>query len=252
MFLDTQPASAGAFSGDGMDEFRVGSPPEMLALLRRLVDGGVLVNISAPDGSSYTSTLWTADSNHRKLSFSADDNNPHVQRLVDAGEAVVVAYLDNVKLQFDLTSLVLVHAARHCALQASMPAEMFRFQRRDSFRVRTPATGSPMAHLRHPARPDVKLALRVVDVSMGGCALTLPDDLEPLPPGGRIENVRVELDPDTRFDATFTLQHVTAFNPNSRGARVGCRMSGLSGEAQRALQRYIDQTQKKRRLLSLG
>ena len=28
-------------------------------------------------------------------------------------------------------------------------------------------------------------------------------------------------------------------------------MSGLSGEAQRALQRYIDQTQKKRRLLSL-
>ena len=174
-----------------------------------------------------------------------------MQRLVDAGEAVVVAYLDNVKLQFDLSNLVLVHAARHCAMQAAMPVEMFRFQRRDSYRVRTPATGAPTAHLRHPSQPDMKLALRVVDVSMGGCALMLPDDVQPLTPGGRIENVRVELDPDTRFDATFTLQHVTAFNPDSHGARIGCRMSGLSGEAQRALQRYIDQTQKKRRLLSL-
>ena len=133
-----------------------------------------------------------------------------------------------------------------------MPAELFRFQRRDSFRVRTPATGSPMAHLRHPARPDVMLALRVRRREHGRLRpARCPTTCSRCRRARRIENVRVELDPDTRFDATFTLQHVTAFDPNSRGARIGCRMSGLSGEAQRALQRYIDQTQKKRRLLSL-
>jgi c-di-GMP-binding flagellar brake protein YcgR len=249
-FLDTQPAPVGA-RGDGMDEFRVGSQPEMLALLRQLADGSVLVNINASDGSSYTSTLWTVDSHHRKLSFSADDHNPHVQRLVDAGEAVAVAYLDSVKLQFDLTGLVLVHAARHCALQATMPAEMFRFQRRNSYRVRTPAAGSPTAHVRHPAIPEKSLALRVVDVSMGGCALSLPDDVPALAPGTRLEHVRMELDLDTRFEATLTLQHVSAMNPGSGGARLGCQMTSLDGEAQRSLQRYIDQTQKKRRLLTL-
>jgi c-di-GMP-binding flagellar brake protein YcgR len=250
-FLDTQPASIGTMNGDGLDEFRVGSPPEVLALLRSLADGSVLVNMSAPDGSSYTSTVWALDSAHRRISFSADLANPHVQRLVDAGEAVVVAYLDSVKLQFDLFNLMLVRGARDCALQADLPRELFRFQRRSAFRVRIPANTSPQAHLRHPSKPELQLALRILDVSMGGCALALPDDVPPLPLGVPIDPVRVELDGDTRFAATLQVQHVTAINPNSGGARLGCQLSRLDGDAQRALQRYIDQTQKRRRLLSL-
>jgi c-di-GMP-binding flagellar brake protein YcgR len=250
-FLDTQPASIGTLNGDGLDEFRVGSPPEVLALLRNLADGSVLVNISAPDGSSYTSTVWAIDTAHRRISFSADLANPHVQRLVDAGEAVVVAYLDSVKLQFDLHHLMVVRGARECALQADLPRELFRFQRRASFRVRIPASTSPTAHLRHPSQPDLQLALRILDVSMGGCSVALPNDVAPLPLGVAIDPVRLELDADTRFAATLQVQHVTAINPNSGGSRLGCQLSRLTGDAQRALQRYIDQTQKRRRLLSL-
>lgn len=248
---DTQPAPLDALSGDERDNFRVGSPEEVAALLRELMDEGATVHLSAPDGSAYTTTVWTVDTAAGKISFSASATDPQLQALVDAGEATVVGYLDNVKLQFDLQQLLLVHGHRACALQALLPTELFRFQRRNSYRVRPVARNTPAAHLRHPGLPDMQLSLRVLDVSLSGCAIFLPDDVPPLPPGVRLQGVRIELDAHTRFDATLQLHHVTSLNPQSGGLRLGCSLSGLNGEAQRALQRYIDQTQKRRRLLAL-
>ena len=62
---------------------------------------------------------------------------------------------------------------------------MFRFQRRNTFRVRTIERTSPTAPFRHPAIPDMALALRVLDVSIGGCALLLPANVPALQPGAR-------------------------------------------------------------------
>jgi len=67
--------------------------------------------------------------------------------------------------------------------RAELPREVFRFQRRNSFRVRTLPRSSPTMVLRHPGIPDMTLALRVLDVSTGGCALFLPNDVPPLSPG---------------------------------------------------------------------
>jgi c-di-GMP-binding flagellar brake protein YcgR len=251
MTAHTRPASLDDFSDDSLEAFRVTAPAEVAALLRELLDEGAIVHLSAPDGSGYTTTVWTVDSAQNRISFSADDADPQLQALIDAGEATGVAYLDNVKLQFELQSALLVHGARACALQAALPSEIFRFQRRGSYRVRLlPRTG-PSARLRHPSLPDMQLALRVLDVSTGGCAIFLPDDVPPLPPGVKLHGTRIELDADTRFDATLALHHVTSLNPQSGGVRLGCSLTDLDGNAQRALQRYIDQTQKRRRLLSL-
>jgi c-di-GMP-binding flagellar brake protein YcgR len=249
MFQPTQPAT---FKDDGMDEFRVDTPAEVLRLLKQLIESATPVHLSSPDGSHYTTTVWTVDALQRRISFSADEGGMNqLETLVESGEATVVAYLDSVKLQFDATGLVIVHGAKSCALQADMPAEVFRFQRRGAFRVRTLPRTSPTVHFRHPAIPDMPLALRVLDVSTGGCALFLPNDVPPLSPGVRIQRVKVELDPNTRFEATLVLCHVTSLNPQSNGVRLGCELQQLDGDAQRTLQRYIDHTQKRRRLLSL-
>jgi c-di-GMP-binding flagellar brake protein YcgR len=129
-----------------------------------------------------------------------------------------------------------------------MPAELYRFQRRASYRVRTLAQSTPAAHLRHPSIPDMALALRVLDVSMGGCALFVPDNVPPIAPGVERRGVRFELDVDTRFTASLHLHHVTSVQPGARGVRLGCELVHMDGVAARALQRYIDLTQKRRRL----
>jgi len=96
----------------------------------------------------------------------------------------------------------------------------------------------------------MKLALRVLDVSIGGCALLLPADVPPLQPGSSLQGVRVDLDPDTRFEAVVLLHHLTSMG-STGNLRLGCEWQRIDGAAQRALQRYIDQVQKRRRLLSL-
>ena len=253
MFQDTRPAELDAAGGsDPWAEFRVSHPHERLALLRELRDGSAPVIVSTPCGTALAMTLWTVDSEQGRLNFSVDADAPQLPAIVDADEAVAVAYLRSVKLQFDLGGFVLVRGASSSALQCALPREIYRFQRRGAFRVRPQERHAPTAYLRHPALPEMQLSLRVVDVSIGGCALWLPGDVPPLQPGTRLGELRLELDAETRISAAVQLQHVSTFGGSDPGgARLGCEWAPLPGSAERVLQRWIDRSQQRRRLLSL-
>jgi c-di-GMP-binding flagellar brake protein YcgR len=253
MFQDTQPAPLPAEGGrEAWQAFRVDHPGELLALLRQLRDGSIPVQLSSPDAHALSVTLWSLDDKRRRLNFSVDADRPQLPAMIEADELVGVAYLDSVKLQFDLDEPLIVRGNGAAALQTAFPRAMYRFQRRSAYRVRTLERTSPTAHLRHPSLPDMVLPLRVIDVSIGGCALFVPHDVPELRPGTVVAGVRLELDPDTRFETGLQLQHVTAIQPGQHGVRIGCEWVRLPSSAERVLQRYIDQTQKRRRLLSLG
>jgi c-di-GMP-binding flagellar brake protein YcgR len=201
------------------------------------------------------------DTAAQRLTFSADTDAAGLGRLVECNEATAVAYLENVKLQFDLQGFVLVHSATGSALHSQLPREMYRFQRRNAFRVRSSGRPDPLATFRHPALPDMTLALRMLDVSIGGCALWLPGDVPPLQAGTRLGELQVELDAETRFSAPATLQHITSLGNGSEtpdratagaanGVRIGCEWLALPGSAERILQRWIDRAQQRQRLLA--
>lgn len=251
-FLETLPAPLAADGRpDALAEFRIDHPREVGAVMRQLMDAAAPVHLSTAGGAALSTVVWTVDSAARRVVLSADARHPQLQALVEAPEATAVSYLDAVKLQFDLHGLLLVHGAQQCTLQAAMPRELYRFQRRDSFRVRTLEHTAPTARLRHPALPEMQLALRVLDVSASGCALFVPEDVPPLPPGADVAGAVLELDADTRLAATLRLHHVTQIQPASRGSRLGCELMHMDPMARRLLQRYIDQTQKRRRLMAL-
>ncbi len=234
-----------------LDDFRIALPVEVAAVLKQLVDHQTLINLNSSDGGVYTTTLWAIDPARGVLSFSADGDSNEVQSLVEAEDAVAVAYLDSIKLQFDAQGLVIVRGGRSSALNCAIPREVYRFQRRSGFRVRPLLRATPTARVRHPMIPDMALALRVLDVSIGGCALFLPDDVPPLQPGVVMNGVQLDLDVDTRITTALRLQHVTSINPDSRGVRLGCEMVNPNSDVLRGLQRYIDQTQKRQRALSI-
>ena len=254
MFEDTRPAQLDHTGAeDPWAGFRVAQPQACLTLLRALCDGQVTVNLNGPDGNVLPCTLWSVDAAQQRLSFSAPAGVPALDRLVEADEAVAVAYMDNVKLQFDIERLVLVQALQTRALQSALPRSVLRFQRRQGFRVRPAERQAPRAHLRHPALPDMPLALRVLDLSIGGCALWQPADQPPLQAGTRLIDVNLVLDDDTQFRCGLILQHISASGSEAgpAGARLGCEWLALTGAAERTLQRWIDQLQKRRRHLPL-
>lgn len=255
MDQDTRPA---ALDADGAPDrwagFRVENPQQQLRLLRDLREAAVPVILNGPDGSAYTTSLWAIDEAQQRLAFDADAGSPALARLIEQNEAVAVAYLESVKLQFDLQGLVLLRGLKASTLQSELPTEIYRFQRRNAYRVRTSGRREPVARLRHPSIPDMQLGLRVLDLSIGGCALWLPHDVPPLQEGTRLGEVVIELDADNRFSAAATLAHVsTPGDPvrQDRGIRMGCEWQPLAGTAERVLQRWLDQAQKRRRLLSL-
>ena len=245
------PLEALAASHGGLNEFRVVVPAEITRLLRTLADDSVLLNFNGPNGSAVAARLSTIDVAAGVLGFSADADDPQLQPLLEGDEAVVVGWLDSIKLQFDVHDLVLVHNGSRSALRCSVPREMWRFQRRNAFRVRPLLRAAPTATFRHPALADMRLVLRVLDMSIGGCALFLPDDVPPIAPGVQVNGVQLRLDEDTDLVVSLRLQHVTGINPESHGVRLGCEMVRPGSDVERTLQRYIDQTQKRRRLMAL-
>lgn len=249
---------------DPWADFRITHGPDCLQLLHALRDGVVPVVMNLPDGTALPTTLWAVDPATQRLSFSADADAGGLDRLVVCNEATAVAYLENVKLQFDLQGFVLVHGAQARALHSQLPREIYRFQRRNAFRVRSSGRPDPVASFRHPSLPDMTLRLRMLDVSNGGCALWLPGDVPPLQAGTRLGELQVELDVDTRFSAPATLQHISSLSQGSTaegaaegaphgassGVRIGCEWLTLHGSAERVLQRWIDRSQQRQRLLA--
>jgi len=245
------PLDAMSAGPDGLDEFRVSAARDLATLLQRLADGNVQINLISSGGSVLSAVLWTIDAERRQISFSAEADDPGLQTLLESDDAVAVGYLDAVKIQFDLDDPVLVRGPRASVLRCAYPRELFRFQRRNAYRVRPLLRSAPTARLRHTEIAEMQLQLRVLDVSIGGCALFLPSDIPALRPGSALNEVLVELDADTRFQAQLRLQHITSLNAEQAGVRLGCEFINIGGDALRALQRFIDQTQKRGKLLAL-
>jgi flagellar brake protein len=232
----------------GLDDIRIGEPRALAALLRDLQYGSVRLNLNGSDGVAIPTTLWSVDTEQRTISFSVDAQDTRLLDLLECEEAVAVGYMENIKLQFDVRELVLVRGARASVLRAALPHEVFRFQRRGGYRVRPVARSAPVARLRHPDLAEMQLALRVLDLSIGGCALFLPDDVPPIQPGFVSNRVQIEMDDETRFVVDLRLQHVTSLGADSRGVRLGCEFVDAAATTLRDLQRFIDRTQQRSRV----
>ena len=235
----------------GLEEFRVTSPREITQILRHLQDGAVRLNFNAADGLGLPTMLWAFDSAAGMLSFNADPRDPRTQRLLEADDAVVVGYLDSIKVQFDAHDLMLVRGPGGSVLRARAPQVVYRFQRRNAYRVRPLANTAATARLHHPGDAELELALRVLDVSIGGCALLLPHDAPALDAGARLHQVDFTLDVETEFTVDLQLLHITTIGPDSNGVRLGCQFVKAGPDTERLLQRFIDQTQKRRRMMAL-
>jgi len=227
-----------------LDEYRISSAAEVQSLLKQLQDKGTLVTLSGPGGLSYTTVLWGADPQRKVLSFSADSNESQLQPLLESDEVVAVAYLDAIKLQFDVLGAMLVRGG-HTTITARYPEQVYRFQRRSSFRVK-PLGKEPTIRFKHPAQPATVLNLRVLDISLGGIACLMPDNLPPMPAGSTARQCLLTLDEETTLEGDMVIHHVSMMNPEARGARLGCELLNLRGADERALQNYINQTQKRR------
>jgi len=239
------------------EEFRVAATAEIAAYLQQLQRENATVLLNGPPGESLASRITTLDTAADVLGLEIGaDPDGISQALVASGEITAVAYLGSIKLQFELDDAVLVSGEQGAVLRSTLPTRLYRFQRRQSFRVQPAGSVYPRVVL--PGGEQPGQALRVLDISIGGLALALPADAPPpagLPVGQVAEGLVLELDRITALRVTLLPHHASPISSTVGDAagllQLGCSFIDLDATATRALQVYVDQTQKRRRLLKL-
>ena len=241
-------------------EHRIATPVAVRAHLVELIGQGAIATLVTPTGTTLSARLVHEDTTARELRFKPLDDAAALRRLGEAEEAVAVAYLASIKLQFDLGGL------RVCddELVACYPRELFRFQRRNAFRVRTEPppqlaarygrlqpilSGGPELLLGDPSEPASRRRLRVLDLSHGGLSMLLPTPDPALTVGQRIPAACLELTPSLPIHIALRIVRCDPVAGPEGPHRLGCEMEGLSGVAARTLQRFIDEVQVKSRVL---
>lgn len=223
---------------------RLTSPLEIQRMLEQLIEEGALIKLSNPEGASYTTTLWTTHAERDTIALGASKKDPDLDRLLASNEVMAEAYLDNIRLQFSMDSMVKVQGDQ-LAINARYPGELIRFQRRSFFRVRPLKSAAPLATLHHPGIPEMRLSLRIIDISLGGVALALPKDVPMFPAGIRMANCQLQLDSSSLVVTDLLIHHITVLNADTEDTRLGCEIQGLSAEAEQILLGYINHTQKR-------
>ena len=236
-----------------LEDFRISSSQEIEAWLRQLLLHRVRIQLGTPGGAQLNTRLDSLDAERACLVLALDAPEPQLRAVLDGAEVVAVAYLDNIRLEFELLGLVHVQGAGGQHLRAAVPTLLYRFQRRQAYRVNPLGSQYPRVLLRHPQWPELpQLQLRVLDLSVSGLALLLPPEVPAFEPGQTLEGCRIELDRDSHFEAPLRLQHLGPAGGGlqpAAGTRLGCAFGPLPAGAERALQFYIDLTQKRQRLL---
>ncbi|MGM9483849.1 flagellar brake protein [Roseateles sp. NT4] len=233
------------------EELRVASGAEIAAYLQQLQRENAGVLLSGPQGQSLSSRIVALDVDADLVGLEIGTDPEGIsQALVAEGEITAVAYLGAIKLQFELEAPVLVSGQHGTALRSALPTRLYRFQRRQSFRVQPAGSAYPRIVL--PGAEQPGQALRVLDISIGGLALALPPDFSPLPLGQVSDKLVLELDRISALRVTLLPHHVSPIAGDGSGQQqLGCSFVDLDANAGRSLQVYVDQTQKRRRLLKL-
>ena len=233
------------------EELRVTAAAEVAAYLAQLQRENAGVQLSGPQGQNLSSRIVALDPAADVIGLEiGTDPDGISQALVAEGEITAVAYIGAIKLQFELEAPVLVSGEQGAVLRSTLPTRLYRFQRRQSFRVQPAGSAYPRVIIPGGAQPG--RALRVLDISIGGLALALPPDFTPLPPGQVADGLVLELDRITALRITLLPHHASPIAGDTGGMlQLGCAFVDLDATAARALQVYVDQTQKRRRLLKL-
>lgn len=233
------------------EELRVASAAEISAYLQQLQREEAGVRLSGPQGHGLSGRIVALDAAADLLGLSLGTDPEGIsQALVADGEITAVAYLGTIKLQFELEAPVLVSGEQGTVLRCTLPTRLYRFQRRQSYRVQPAGSTYPRVVLPGGAQPG--RALRVLDISIGGLALALPRDFPALPTGRVAEGLVLELDRISALQVSLLPHHVSPISGDPHGMQqLGCSFVELDANASRSLQVYVDQTQKRRRLLKL-
>jgi c-di-GMP-binding flagellar brake protein YcgR len=223
------------------------SPLEIQSILREIAGQHALLTLHFDGGTQFIVTALLAvlpEAGEILLDCGADDTA--TRRLLAARQLVAVTFLDHIKVQFAAGPARPADFEGAPAFRLPLPASLLRLQRRNFYRVKVPLSRPVACRVPHPGRPDARLDLKVLDLSVGGLALLVSPHEFDREPGGTIDDCRIALPEQGDFTARLEVRNAELLADRGRHAlkRLGCRFLDLPVQVAGRIQRYILQVER--------
>jgi c-di-GMP-binding flagellar brake protein YcgR len=253
---DTAPVPLDPSSEAALDDKCVlRSEIEILFVLRSIQRHDSIVAVYTHDGDSHALTsILDIDAKHRRVVFERGPDSELNRQLLAAERTTFVTSLDHIKVQFESGRVQEVKHDGASAFAAEMPSSVVRIQRREYYRISTPANNPPVCLVTvGDAGAARTVEIPILDLSCGGVGLDDRGHGVSLEPGSVLDRCRIAL---PTVDLVVTLRvmnaHPVTLPDGRKCTRAGCEFVRLPEYHLTAIQRYVIELERARNARMLG
>ncbi|MDE1179132.1 flagellar brake protein [Paraburkholderia sp.] len=245
-------ADASTQTQESGPDFGQRHPLQIAMCLRNLTTRGDFVTVEFGRRQIVTQVL-DVDSRNGTFTFDLGNIESDNAALLDAGELTFRSLPGGIQTRFTTGAASKVRYDERPAFEAQFPAVLYYVQRREFFRVQTPVL-DPFVALGVYADGG-RFRLELQDLSLGGIALRSYDARFADAENGRVlTSVVLQLGHFGSLSVDLEIVAPRQSTTPKGDVRyvLGCRFVGLSGAAERVLQRVVTQLETKRQTLARG
>lgn len=240
------------------EKFLTHHPIAIAQILNELAKNKTTLNLSFNHGQEQGLTTV--------IGLSGDKKSVYIDKSLDAGfnkrllasKSVVFSKTDGVKVKWVSQKIIEVKLTDGEAFKIALPKSIYRFQRREFFRSKTPVTNPIVCYIpyRNPTNDkSEKLEMTLFDISLGGIGTMVNDHLSPLLEVEKVfPNCIISLPNFGDLDTSLCVRQIYEKDlPNgAKKIRVGFQFVKLSHEEERMVQQYVLQLEREALVIARG
>lgn len=240
----------------GLEDYLLSGEREVRQLLHELHQRRALITAHFGGHRSFLTAILGLSTDERTLVLDASPDTTTMSAALAAGKLICVTQLEQIRIQFVVRNARAVAEKGRKLIHAPVPEQILRLQRRATYRLLVPIShqASGWIQLLDQARQPLELHGRLLDLSIGGIALLLPQPASALVIGARLERCRLQLPGHPLLEVTLRVCYLNRQEQRSGipMLRVGFAFSELPRQYEILIQRYIFQTERERKALETG
>lgn len=230
-----------------LEQFKLDSRQSIVNIFQQLERKSVPIFLQTADGQVGESRIVHIDSKNNTLLLAYTPEYALNQQILETG-AYIYAEHFSAQVQFFVPKLAQVMFQQGYVFTISLPDEIYRIQRRESYRAEVPEENGIRCTI--PLTGDGHLRIPISDISRGGIALLDRMNKLPVQQGTLLPNCQLELPRVGALHADIQVRNCKSFYSKElkhEVARLGCKFLSISSGMENILQRYIDQLEYQRR-----
>lgn len=237
---------------DDYSQYLLREKREIAFVLRQLASRRSMITAYYGSGGKFLlSSVVGVSADEHTVFLDLGNDEAAIVGAIAAGNLLCITQLEQIKIQFQITSPERTEYERFPALAAPLPAVLLRLQRREYYRLTTPVAEALACQIVLKGETPHTVEAKVLDISGGGISVLIPPQGTDFQPGMEFQDCRLVLPDFGPVTASLRVKNLFMLTGRNGVAmlRAGCQFSNLSTPMANAIQRYILKVERDRKSL---